>query len=135
MNTQTCTKCHKNKQTELFRWHKDTQKHAKTCKTCQQNKSSKWQKQNKNKINTQKRNRIKIRREWIDKLKSKPCADCKQTFPPECMDFDHTTKDKVKQISYMITHTKEKILEEIKKCELVCANCHRTRTKIRNNNK
>lgn len=58
--------------------------------------------------------------------------DCKRSFPPECMDFDHL-KDKIAAISRMIAdfYSKESILEEIKKCELICACCHRIRTKKR----
>ena len=48
------------------------------------------------------------------------------------MDFDHRDrKTKLTNINRMInyrSYSKEKILEEIEKCDLVCANCHRIRT-------
>ncbi|KKT77469.1 MAG: hypothetical protein UW73_C0019G0004 [Microgenomates group bacterium GW2011_GWB1_44_8] len=48
------------------------------------------------------------------------------------MDFDHRDrKTKLDNINKMINHhsySKEKILNEIKKCDLVCANCHRMRS-------
>lgn len=48
------------------------------------------------------------------------------------MDFDHRDGEiKVRSISWMAYHDTsnfEKIKREIKKCDLVCANCHRQRT-------
>jgi hypothetical protein len=75
--------------------------------------------------------RIKRLYEWINELKQAPCMDCKKTFHPVCMDFDHIENGtKIKGITRMIneTYSKESILAELKKCELVCANCHRLRT-------
>lgn len=47
------------------------------------------------------------------------------------MDFDHLD-DKVRNVSNMVGHNSwDSILEEITKCELVCACCHRLRTKAR----
>ena len=69
--------------------------------------------------------------------KGKSCVDCKVPYPPYVMDFDHldeSTKDiEVSQIPqyYGYEKGKEKILEEVKKCDLVCANCHRQRTQDR----
>lgn len=71
---------------------------------------------------------------WVNTLKDKPCMDCGGNFPPWCMDFDHRpgeTKIIFGGVSVMYAQHnfgKAKILEEIAKCDLVCANCHRTRT-------
>lgn len=65
---------------------------------------------------------------WINILKSNPCVDCGQTFPPEAMDYDHFRGDKVSGVSQMWSWSPEKVQLEISKCELVCANCHRERT-------
>lgn len=71
----------------------------------------------------------------IEELKSTtPCMDCEGIFPPECMDFDHL-RDKVKGVSALAYAGRpwEEIQAEIDKCELVCANCHRIRTRRRAN--
>ncbi len=62
-----------------------------------------------------------------------PCIDCTTIYPPECMDFDHVRGEKVNNVGTMVTHgwSWEKIATEIEKCELVCANCHRIRTRKR----
>lgn len=50
------------------------------------------------------------------------------------MDFDHLNKDKIDNISRMIDNSLsiDTIIDEIKKCELVCEVCHRIRTFNRN---
>lgn len=59
-----------------------------------------------------------------------PCADCHQTFPTYVMHWDHLPEyEKVASISEMVDNrTRTLVLEELKKCELVCANCHVLRT-------
>ncbi len=66
----------------------------------------------------------------ISQLKNKPCMDCQGWFEPCQMDFDHRDPSiKIQNIGLMKGHRKMKtILEEIAKCDLVCANCHRLRT-------
>lgn len=71
-------------------------------------------------------------REKLDALKSKPCVDCNNSFPPECMDFDHLPgQQKLFAIGITKTRSWESIQAEIDKCDLVCANCHRIRTTAR----
>lgn len=77
------------------------------------------------------RQRLIAFRAWIDSLKKKPCMDCGNTFPPVCMDFDHVRGEKVKHISSMWSWERGKVLEELAKCDLVCACCHRIRTNDR----
>jgi len=70
---------------------------------------------------------------WIDEYRKKPCMDCGGTFPVECMDFYHLPQFK-KSFGIMqqyANYRRQRILEEIDKCELVCANCHRIRTVAR----
>ncbi len=76
-------------------------------------------------------NAHKLRRDFINTLKSKPCADCGISYPYYVMDFDHQDQRlKVKDIAYMAARnwSLEKIKQEVEKCDIVCANCHRFRT-------
>lgn len=53
----------------------------------------------------------------------KPCFKCQGTFPPIALDWHHVRGDKTKPVA--LCDTKEKMLLEIQKCEILCANCHR----------
>ena len=73
-------------------------------------------------------------RAWMDDLKvGRPCADCGGTFPVYVMHWDHLPGHlKVGEISAMVgNRSREIVLDELKKCELVCANCHVMRTVVR----
>ena len=71
---------------------------------------------------------------WVNELKKAPCSDCGGRFEPCCMDFDHLPgADKLMEVSALRGSTREKLEAEIAKCELVCANCHRIRTRDRRN--
>lgn len=61
-----------------------------------------------------------------------PCADCGENYPFWMMDFDHLG-DKSFNISrwYDKSGNSSKLVEEIAKCDVVCANCHRNRTHSR----
>jgi hypothetical protein len=73
-----------------------------------------------------------VRFPFRDWLKAQPCQDCGGRFPPECMDFDHVRGDKSICLGFMFYgFSLDKIQEELEKCDLVCANCHRTRTRKR----
>src|SRR6266568_1551595 len=69
----------------------------------------------------------------VNSYKILPCIDCGNTYETYQMDFDHIpgTQQKIATISQMInwrSFTNQEIIDEISKCELVCANCHRIRT-------
>ena len=67
---------------------------------------------------------------FICEMKAAPCADCGGRFPPEAMDFDHVRGEKTWSICQMRNYTISRIKEEMAKCDLVCANCHRIRTHV-----
>jgi len=72
-------------------------------------------------------------RRLVEALKDAPCMDCGGKFPPECMDFDHVRGEKLFSIAACVSGGKSQahLLVEIAKCDLVCANCHRIRTRKR----
>ncbi len=70
-------------------------------------------------------------REWLSSLKAHPCLDCGKRRPPEAMDYDHVSDNKIHGISSMWSWGRARVLAEVAKCELVCANCHRIRTQTR----
>lgn len=71
------------------------------------------------------------RRAWLDALKvERGCADCGYNAHPRALDWDHVGTDKVGDVG-RLAHSRialVRLLAEIAKCEVVCANCHRIRT-------
>lgn len=70
-------------------------------------------------------------RDFVKELKHmKPCSDCNVAYPYYVMQFDHTGTDKCDNVSLMANqgYSKKRILAEIAKCDLVCANCHAIRS-------
>lgn len=106
------------------------------CKECFKTRGRVYYHQNQNrqlKLALLRKKRYREERKiWLEKLKDRPCLDCGVKYPPYVMDFDHTDGQiKVATISWLAirnTSNFEKIKLEIKKCDLVCANCHRQRT-------
>jgi hypothetical protein len=70
----------------------------------------------------------------IDAAKSRPCWDCGKSFPTVAMDLDHipgTHKRYAVSVFRKIGFSLNSVKEELAKCQLVCANCHRLRTESR----
>ena len=60
-----------------------------------------------------------------------PCVDCGHNFNYYVMQFDHLPQyTKNFNISNFSDYTRDvtKVIEEMKKCDLVCANCHAERS-------
>jgi hypothetical protein len=71
------------------------------------------------------------RRKVVNDLKeASPCVDCNVNYPYYVMHYDHLDSDlKVSNVSHLLgSSSMEAVLNEIEKCELVCANCHAFRT-------
>ena len=76
------------------------------------------------------RQRYNRNRRFIVEYKlGNPCAVCGQS-DPRCLDFHHLDpKKKTKPISVLaISGSLENLQNEINKCEMLCANCHRKET-------
>jgi hypothetical protein len=79
-------------------------------------------------IRARTKRRVARNRQFIvDYLRAHPCVDCGEA-DIVVLEFDHL-RDKVASISQMIRNNElARIIEEIAKCDVVCANCHRRRT-------
>lgn len=82
-----------------------------------------------NKTWGKRREAVVRKREMIQTLKLQTgCVDCGYAQHPEALDFDHLPGfEKLARVSNMVNqlYSDERINDEIAKCEVVCANCHR----------
>lgn len=71
-----------------------------------------------------------IRQHIQDVKQGQVCIDCREDYPYWILEFDHINDDKLFTIGQFqaVTASLDKIKEEIAKCEIVCANCHKNRT-------
>lgn len=148
MDTKKCSKCGETKPLTEYnksKVHKDG--YHGLCKRCRLDYKNKWradykekygepegrryQQANGEKYAKWNAKRVKENAEWVDGVKeASPCMDCHNFFPAVCMDFDHIKGVKLKGVCWLVQngYSREKIQEEIDKCEIVCSNCHRIRT-------
>jgi hypothetical protein len=75
--------------------------------------------------------RVKKRQWMYDYLLDHPCEICGENRP-ECLDFDHIDKEnKSFNISkYRDSKSYKDLENEINKCRVLCANCHRIHTAV-----
>ncbi len=131
-----CTKCKKSKEETEFTFKlKNLGLRHGQCRDCTRLSVKKhYNKNRKYYLNkTQKRNSLLMNQEleYIQKyLLEHPCIDCKET-DIIVLEFDHRSEfKKFKAISSMLRarYPLQKIKDEILKCEVRCANCHRRKT-------
>lgn len=105
------------------------------CKECMKSRGRNYYQANRDRqlklaLNRRHRSYLEKRR-FLIKYKNRKCADCGIKYPFYVMDLDHRDfRSKVNNVSSMFTHnwSLDKIKTEVKKCDVVCANCHRIRT-------
>ena len=64
----------------------------------------------------------------VNAAKEVPCMDCGVQYPLCATDFDHVRGEKLFDLGNARGRAIQKVKDEIAKCDVVCANCHRIRT-------
>ena len=126
---KTCCKCGETKPVLLF------PKDSKTkdgfypaCKVCRKEIKRQSYLKNKSSIMEKQKQKRRVVQDWVSQFKKK-CELCSENHPA-CLDFHHDG-DKEFGIANLTNRnilneeTKKKILKEIKKCRVLCSNCHR----------
>ena len=128
-----CSRCKTEKPDEEFAWHRRKQGKRETyCRPCRAEYKREHYQANKQRYIAAARQRKKALVEertlfLVGFLREHPCVDCGED-DPVVLEFDHL-RDKKFSISAGIQGRRwQDVLDEIAKCEVVCANCHRRRT-------
>lgn len=96
------------------------------CKRCSHRRRTRHYKENREKENSRRRERARELREWfVEHKKGLSCSRC-----PEdrwyVLEFHHRhSKDKEVSVMVADSYSRERILKEIEKCDVLCANCHK----------
>lgn len=126
-----CSECDEEKDETEFNWkEKSKGKRSSYCRVCHSIKMKEQYNKNKPYYMNKAKKWDNKRHQFIwDYLKLHPCVDCGET-DPIVLDFDH--KDET-QKNFSLSNalvSEDKLLQEIEKCDIRCANCHRRRTAL-----
>lgn len=133
--TIKCTHCKRLLSEENFNWKVKNIRRSHHCRECSRDYVKKHYREHIDYYLTKaKRRNIQVKdklEEYISKyLLSHPCVDC-AIDNILVLEFDHIDHDlKINDVSTMIRKgfSFEKIVQEIEKCQVRCANCHRIKT-------
>ena len=124
-----CCRCKDLKPTALFtnnKHNKDGLNHA--CVSCQRDYNRRHYRNNKQVYTARARKYEAAIRSFLNQYKEESgCSDCGSYLPHYVMDFDHVRGEKKFNMSKFCTSL-PRLVDELNKCEVVCANCHRIRT-------
>ncbi len=126
--TKICSECRLEKPVEEFYKNKNRKSNVRPqCKICTKERAEKdyFQNGGRERLVAKRAEKYKYVFEY---LTTHPCVDCGE---PDLLvlEFDHVRGDKKHNVSKMFsTNSLERIKEEIDKCDVVCANCHRRRS-------
>ena len=128
-----CGRCEQEKPLDAFNWRrKERGQRDNLCKPCRAEYHHGHYVANRAAYVRQARERKRVLAEertayLFDYFVEHPCADCGES-DPVVLEFDHL-RDKAFNIGRALAYRSwAAILEEIAKCDVVCANCHRRRT-------
>lgn len=129
MSTKICRVCKTEKQLSAFYPNKSCKQGVTgTCRECSRTRINQWYSDNRSARQTQANEYSRKRkREVVDHFGDK-CNDCGNTYPQYVYQFHHLDPEsKDVNPSHAISKNPTKMWEELKKCVMLCANCHMIR--------
>ena len=125
---KVCAKCFKDKLlSEFYKSHSSKDGYYSYCKVCDSVINREWRKANKELCRTYSRKNVDKKRQFcIDCKKGLKCAKCGEGHPA-CLVFHHRDpKEKEFDIGDGFwSKSVERVMNEIAKCDVLCANCHK----------
>ncbi len=131
--TKVCTRCRLRKPASNFAWHRKARGQRDTyCQPCRAAYKREHYEANRERYiaNAHRRKQaIALERAalLIEFFREQPCVNCGES-DPMVLEFDHLADKRFNIAKGLRTHSWRAVLDEIAKCEVVCANCHRRRT-------
>ncbi len=120
-----CNKCNLDKEeTEFVFKNKEKGVRQSICKDCQKAYKLKYYYNNKKSHFLRNRKQTQKITEYVNDLKKQGCKVCGETCLP-CLDFHHLHNKKEILSVLRRQGSLEKVKEEVLKCIILCANCHR----------
>lgn len=128
METKVCNKCGKEKPISEFSRNSRKKDGLQTaCKECMAEYNRLHYQRNKEIYSAKAKENVQNIREYIQSIKSQlKCSICGEDRY-WCLDFHHTNPSEKEYNISSLVHggARQKIEEELKKCIVVCSNCHR----------
>jgi hypothetical protein len=126
---KTCNKCGVDKLvSEYHRAARNLGGYCHTCKECRKEIDSDYYRTSEKKEKSKEYNK-KYKKRNLERLRRYKaecgCILCKKEFEPIVLDFHHKDDNKEFTIASKTTCSWDRLLIEIKKCVVLCSNCHR----------
>lgn len=131
-----CCRCGETKPEDEFAWRRRRKVQRDTyCRSCRSAYGREHYLANRQRYIDQaavvKQRQARERTQWLlEYFREHPCTDCRER-DPLVLEFDHLRNKAFNIGANFAARAWQSILEEIEKCEVVCANCHRRRTALR----
>jgi hypothetical protein len=128
-----CSRCKTEKPDEEFAWHRRARGQRQTyCRSCGAEYHRGHYQANKQRYidAAARRKKALLQERFIFLMayfRDHPCVDCGET-DPVVLEFDHLRDKKFGIATGIRNRNWNDVLDEIAKCDVVCANCHRRRT-------
>lgn len=127
MDTKICNSCGEEKVLSAFHPHKGCKGGVTgTCRVCRLAQNREWQRNNRARRQAYANERNRKRKAEAVAMFNGKCLDCGQAFPDCVFEFHHTDPSQ-KDINPSEAWARPKWMEELNKCVMLCANCHRIR--------
>ncbi len=134
MKKKLCTKCGKTRLLRSFNKNKSRTDGLQTkCKSCDRTRAKKYFQDNKeaqmpNILKNKLKRKIRNKSFVNEYLRTHPCVDCGNT-DLRVLEFDHQ-RDKINGVGKLVSggQSLQLVKQEIEKCLVRCANCHRIKT-------
>ena len=136
VHLRRCGRCGESKPLADFAWRrKRRQQRDSFCRPCRSAYGREHYLANKqryvdNAAQVRKKTILERTRWLLDYFASNPCVECGET-DPVVLEFDHVGAKRFTIGTALHSNGWDSIVEEIARCEVVCANCHRRRTATR----